>query len=57
MSLKKIMSLVKNLLIQLWETWEKNRTRESINEKSLGLDEEMWKKNRKIIDIINKKSF
>ena len=46
------MSLVKNLPTQLWETEEENRTRESesINEKPLKLDEEMWEENRKVID-------
>ena len=47
------MSLVKNLPIQLWETEEENRIRESIDEKPLELDEEMWKENRKIIDIVD----
>ena len=47
------MSLVKNLSTQLWETEEENRRWESIDEKPLGLDEEMWEENRKIIDIVN----
>ena len=38
------------------ETREKNLTQESINEKPLELDEEMWKKNRKTIDIGNEKN-
>ena len=51
------MSLVKNLPIQLWKTEEENRTRESIDEKPPELDEEMWEENRKIIDIVDEKSF
>ena len=39
------------------ETGEENRTRESINEKPPELDEEMWEENRKIIDIVNEKTF
>ena len=51
------MSLVKNLPTQLWETGEENRTRESIDEKPLELKEQMWEENRKIIDIVNEKTF
>ena len=39
------------------ETGEENRTRESINEKPPELDEEMWEENRKIIDIVDEKTF
>ena len=46
------MSLIKNLLTQLWESEEENRRRESIDEKPPELDEEMWDENRKIIDIV-----
>ena len=35
------MSLVKNLSIELWETEEENRRRESIDEKLPKLNEEM----------------
>ena len=41
MSLKKIMSLVKNFPTQLCKTEEKNQTKELINKKPLKLDEEM----------------
>ena len=52
-----IMSLVKNLSNQLWETEKENRRRESIDEKPPELNEKMWEENRKIIDIINEKTF
>ena len=39
------------------ETGEENRTRESIDEKPLELDKEMWEKNRKVIDIVDEKTF
>ena len=46
------MSLVKNLPTQLWETEEENWRRESIDEKPPELDEEMWEKNQKIVDLL-----
>ena len=46
------MSLVKNLLTQLWESEEENRRRESIDEKPLELDKEMWEEKRKILDLL-----
>ena len=39
------------------ETGEENRTRESIDEKPPELDEEMWEENRKIMDIVDEKTF
>ena len=57
MCFDRIMSLVKNLPTQLCETEEENRTRESIDEKPPELNEEMWEKNQKIIDIIDEKTF
>ena len=51
------MSLVKNLLTQLWEIEEENQIRELIDEKPPKLDEEMWEENQKIIDIVNKTTF
>ena len=51
------MSLVKNFLIQLWETKKENRTRKSIEEKPLELDEKMWKEKQKIINIVDGKTF
>ena len=48
------MLLVKNLPTQLWETEEENRTRESINEKP---PNSIWEENRKIMDIVNEKTF
>ena len=56
-SLNRIMSLVKNLPIQLRETGEVNRTGESIGKKPPELNVKMWEENRKIIDIIDKKTF
>ena len=47
------MSLVKNLLTQLWETEEKNRRQESIDEKLPELNEEMWEENQKIVGVVN----
>ena len=46
------MSLVKNLPTQLWEIEEKNRRRESINEKPPELDEEILEENQKIVDLL-----
>ena len=57
MSLNRIMLLVKTLLTQLRETGEENRTRESIDKKPPELDIEMCEENRKIIDIVNEKTF
>ena len=54
---QRIMSLVKNLPTQLWEIEEENRRRESIDEKPPELNEEMWEENRKIIDIVDEKTF
>ena len=51
---QRIMSLVKNLPTQLWETEKENRRRESIDEKLPELDEEMWEENQKIVDIVDK---
>ena len=53
---QRIMSLVKNLPTQLWETEEENWIWESINKKPPELDEEIWEKNWKIIDIVNRKN-
>ena len=39
------------------ETGEENQTRESIDEKPPELDEEMWEENRKIMDIVDEKTF
>ena len=39
------------------ETGKENRTRESIDKNPPELDEEMWEENRKIMDIVDKKSF
>ena len=39
------------------ENRKKNQTKELINEKPLELNEEIWKENQKIKDIVNKKSF
>ena len=39
------------------ETGEENRTKKSIDKKSLKLNEEIWEKNQKIIDIVNEKIF
>ena len=39
------------------ETIEKSWTKESINEKLLELNEEMWEKNQNIIDIVDEKTF
>ena len=39
------------------ETGKENRTRESIDEKPPKLNEEMWEENRKIIDIVDEKTF
>ena len=39
------------------ETGEENRTKESIDEKPPELDEKMWEENRKIMDIVNEKTF
>ena len=39
------------------ETGEENRTRELIDEKPLELNEEIWEENRKIIDIVDEKTF
>ena len=39
------------------ETGEENRTKESIDEKLPELGDEMWEKNRKIMDIVDKKTF
>ena len=49
------MSLVKNLLTQ-WETEEENRTRDQ-SMKNLPTNEEDGEKNRKIIDIVDEKTF
>ena len=51
------MLLVKNLPTQLWETEEENRTKESINKNPPKLNEEIWEENRKIIDIVDEKTF
>ena len=47
------MSLVKNLPTQLWETKKENQRRESIDEKPLELNEEMWEENQKIVGIVD----
>ena len=39
------------------ETGEENRTRESIGDKTPELNEEMWEGNRKIMDIVDEKTF
>ena len=57
MSLNKLMSLVKNLPTQLRETREKNWTEKSIDKKPLELNVKIWEENRKIIDIIDEKTF
>ena len=49
------MSLVKNFLTQ-WETEVENRTRDQ-SMKNLPTDEEDGEENRKIIDIVNEKTF
>ena len=49
------MSLVKNLSTQLWETEEENLRWESIDKKPPELDEEMWKENQKIVDLLMNK--
>ena len=51
------MSVVKNLPTQLWETEEEIRRRESIDERPPELNEEMWEENRKIVDIVDEKTF
>ena len=57
MSLNRIMPLVKNLLNQLRETGEENRTGKSIDKKPPELDIKIWEENQKIIDIIDEKTF
>ena len=39
------------------ENWGGKPDKRLINKKSLKLDEEMWEKNQKTIDIVNKKTF
>ena len=43
------MSLVKNLPTQWWEDWGRKPDKESIDEKPLKLDKEIWEENQKII--------
>ena len=50
------MSLVKNLPTQLWETEEENRTKDQ-SMKNLPTDEGDGEENRKIIDIVDEKTF
>ena len=57
MSLKWDHVIGKKPLNSMKETGKENRRRESINEKLLKLNKEIWKKNQKIIDIVDEKTF